>query len=140
MANEIMVQNNNIALGTILINTISGDDIEARVEAGNAMTDADSLREVGLDTPISVRNFITRAGVRSRTGEACIDVFIICDDGHVYYTQSSGIANSVLIYVAAFTDANGHFTAPCDKGYSFVVKEKQLANGNTLKSLVAIKA
>lgn len=139
MANEIMVQNNNIALGTILINTINGDDIEARVEAGNAMTDADSLKEVGLDTPFSVRNFITCAGVRSRTGESCIDVFIICDDGHVYYTQSSGIAKSVIIYVAAFTDANGHFTAPCDKGYKFVVREKTLANGNTLKTLVAIK-
>ena len=139
MSNELMASS-NVALGTILINTISGDDIEARVEAGNAMTDADSLSKIGFDNPISVRNFITRAGVRAQTGEQCVDVYIICDDGQVYFTQSSGIAKSVLIYVAAFTDANGNFTAPCDKGYKFVVREKAINNGRTMKNLVAVKS
>ena len=145
MANEIVAQNNNnnglsgLSVGAVLINTISGDDLESRVLASNAQSDADSLKTIGIDTTFLVRNFILQVGVRSRTGELCVETYLICDDGNVYYTQSSGIAKSAKNFIDCFTDENGNFNAPCDRGYGFVVREKTLGNGNTLKTLAAVK-
>ena len=146
MANELATVSNNttsladMSIGTVLINTINGDDLEARIAASNAKSDAESLKNIGLDVKIAVRNFILTAGVRSRTGETCVDVFLICDDGKVYFSQSGGIARSAQDFIDAFTDAHGRYTAPCDKGYSFVVRERLTDSGNTVKSLFCVKS
>lgn len=147
MANEIMVQNNteiannsDFAIPAGFICTIDTETLDGKLALANVVNSAITMRDL-VDTPIMVRDIITTPGVRSRTGEACTNCYLIANDGTAYFTQSDGIARGLKLIVGIFTDSRtGEFTAPCDMGVALVVKEQKLPNGNTLKTIVPVKS
>lgn len=116
--------------------TVKTDDIKGKITVANAFHTAISMADK-VGEILRVKDFITKDGIRSRTGEVCTQTYLICDDGTVYFTQSEGIARDAeeLIHYI-FTDKNGDFISPISVGFGFKVIETKLNNGNTLKSLV----
>lgn len=145
--NEITVQNSSVPMavqdfkipeGFICTFDLSSEDGQLAMITATNM--AVSMKDI-VDVPISVRNIMTMPGVRMRTGEPCINSYFETVDGTIYMSQSSGIAKSLPIIIAACTNQiTGEFTAPCDKGWNLVVRSQVLPNGNTYKSIVPIKA
>lgn len=119
--------------------TLDITTIEGKMDLATALNGAVSMRDQ-TDKPLSVVNVVTTQGARARTGEECINTYLICEDGTVYFSQSDGIARSVKVLVALFTDSNTQeFINPVSQGVGFMVKEQSLQNGNTLKTLVPVK-
>lgn len=119
--------------------TLDLSEIEGKMKLAAALNGATSLTKAPSPT-LNVTNIVTTQGVRSRTGEECINTYLICDDDSVYFSQSDGIARSVKVLVAAFTDPNtGVFVNPVDLGVAFEIRSQVLDNGNTLKCVVPVK-
>lgn len=119
--------------------TLDITTIEGKMALATALNGAVSLRDKVGET-LRVTNFVTTQGVRARTGEECINTYLICDDDTVYFSQSDGIARSVKVLVGLFTDADTNtFMNPVDLGVGVMVKEQTLQNGNTLKTAVPVK-
>ena len=120
------------------INTVDMTTAEGRNTVVKAINDAVSLNDfVGME--IKVKDIITMPGVRKgRNGASdmpCQNTILIDTDGVAYFTQSDGIARGIQTYGAIFWDANGNLTA--SEGYlSLMVKERELPNGNRLKTIV----
>ncbi len=146
MSNEIIAANNTAIQNTSAfaipegyICTLDITSIDGKMMLATTLNDAQSMKDM-TEKPMRVTDIVTTSGTRSRTGEVCTNVYIICDDGTSYFTQSDGIARSVKILKAMFTDANtGAWTQPVSQGIGFMVKEKILPNGNTLKTMVPVK-
>lgn len=139
MANEIMVANENSANFNVprgYICTVDISTIEGKLDVMNALNGSTSLSE-RMNEPLIVKNIVTTAGVRSRTGEACTNTHLILDDGTTLFSQSDGVKRSAQTLVALFTDANG----VCDfgDGVKVMCVEQPLKNGNTLKTLVSVR-
>ncbi len=143
MANEIMQANENNALATSenksdfeiprgFICTVDITTMEGKLDVMNALNGSTALSEHEGET-LMVKNIVTTAGVRSRTGEACTNTHLILADGTTLFSQSDGVKRSVEVLVALFT-ING----VCDFGDGIPVKlvSQKLNNGNTLKTLV----
>ena len=112
------------------------DDFILAQRAANGGT---TTRNVG-DNVLRITHFITAPGVRSRTGEFCIDVRLICEDGTVYFTQSSGIAKSVKNIVRmCINKKTGEYISPLERGIGFKIVETELDNGNTYKYLDPVR-
>jgi len=119
---------------TIDMSTLDGK-LAVAAALNGAVTMKDKVGEVLL-----VTNFVTTPGVRSRTGEACTNTYLECDDGTVYFTQSDGIARSVKVIVGAFIDQNtGEFKNPVELGVGVRIDSQELPNGNTLKKAVPVR-
>lgn len=119
--------------------TLDITTIEGKMSLATALNGAVSLRDKVGET-LRVTNFVTTQGVRARTGEECINTYLICDDGTVYFSQSDGIARSVKVLVGLFIDASTEtFMNPVELGVGVMVKEQTLQNGNTLKTAVPVK-
>lgn len=137
--NAIAIQNTsdfNIPQGHIC--TLDVTTIQGKMQLANALNGAVTMSDkVGV--PLRVVNVVTTPGVRSRTGEACTNTYLICDDDAVYFSQSDGIARSIKILVGLFTNPETlEFQNPVDLGIAFQIKEQKLNNGNTLKTVVPV--
>lgn len=115
----------NIPTGYIC--TVDTTTNEGKITIANALSDAESLADLGSDKFVLV-DVVTTPGVRTRTGEICTNVYLISDSGSIYMSQSDGIKRSAQQIVGLF---NGDFGDGIEVG----VIEKQLKSGNTLKTL-----
>ena len=119
--------------------TLDITNIEGKMQLATALNGAITMKDK-VGEALRVTDIVTTQGVRSRTGEECVNTYLICDDGNVYFSQSDGIARSVKVLVALFTDPQTQrFTNPVEQGIGFMVKEQGLNNGNTLKTMVPVK-
>lgn len=144
MADEIIKTNSENAIqGTSdfeiprgFICTLDITTIDGKMQLATALNGAVTMRDqTGVVLPVV--NVVTTQGVRSRTGEECVNTYLICEDGTVYFSQSDGVARSVKVLVALFTNPETHkFMNPVEQGIGFMVKEQTLQNGNTLKTIV----
>ena len=94
----------------------------------NARNSALSLNAIG-DASLTVIGAFTAPGVRSQTGQKCVNVYLFANDGNTYFSQSQGIYHSVLDIYDMFPD----FNAP--QGISVAVKKTSLGGGRFTKSL-----
>lgn len=146
MANLAKTDNNNAIQNTSdfeiprgYICTLDITTIDGKMALATALNGAVSMRDMIGET-LHVTNIVTTQGSRARTGEECVNTYLICEDGTVYFSQSDGIARSVKVLVALFTDQNtNEFISPVSQGVGFMVKEQTLQNGNTLKTVVPVK-
>lgn len=115
----------NIPTGYIC--TVDTTTNEGKITIANALSDAESLADLGNEKFILV-DVVTTPGVRTRTGEVCTNVYLISEKGAIYMSQSDGIKRSAQQIVGLF---NGDFGDGIEVG----VIEKQLKSGNTLKTL-----
>lgn len=107
--------------------TVDRSTREGVITVANALSDAISLKDKG-DEHFTLVDVITTPGVRSRTGEECVNTYLISSDGDIYMTQSEGIRRSAQNIV-------GFFGGDFGEGIEVAVLSKELANGNTLKTL-----
>lgn len=108
--------------------TVDRTTREGTIKVANALSDATSLADIG-DKHFNLVDVITTPGVRSRTGEFCINTYLIDSKGNIYMTQSDGLKRSAQQIVGLF---NGDFG---EDGIEVSVIEKKLNNGNILKTL-----
>lgn len=139
MSNEIMVASENTSDFEIprgFICTVDITTMEGKLDVMNALNGADSLSK-HMDETLLIKNIVTTAGVRSRTGETCINTHLILADGTTLFTQSEGVHRAAATLVALFTN-NG----VCDFGDGIAMKciEQKLTNGNTIKKLVPVRS
>lgn len=119
--------------------TLDITQVKGKMQLATALNGAVSMKDMTGET-LRVTDVVTTQGVRSRTGEECTNTYLICDDDTVYFSQSDGIARSVKVLVALFTDPQTQrFTNPVEQGIGFMVKEQNLPNGNTLKTIVPVE-
>ena len=119
--------------------TLDTSNIKGKMQLANALNGAVSAKDVS-NTTLRVTDIVTIQGARARTGEACTNTYLITEDGTVYFSQSDGIARSVKVLVALFTDpSTGRFTNPVEQGIGLMIKEQTLPNGNTLKTMVPVE-
>lgn len=110
----------------------SDDDKMAFVKGYNSAT---PLSE-NVGVVINLKDVVCVNGIRKgRNGmpdTPCVNTYMMSDDGQTYYSQSDGVARSVMSLVAMFPTLTyeGRDYIPV------VCEEKQLSNGNTLKSIV----
>ena len=136
-SNNTAIQNNNtFAIPNGHICTFDVSTLQGKMTLAKALNGAVSMRDM-TGKVIPVVDVVTTDGVRSRTGESCINTYLISEDGTVYFSQSDGIARSVRILVGLFTDADTlEFTSPASLGVGFLIQEQKLQNGNTLKNMI----
>lgn len=108
--------------------TMDNSTFEGKRAIVNACNNAVSLNAIG-DTPLTVIGAYTAPGVRSRTRQKCINVYLFANDGNTYFSQSQGIYRSVLDIYDMFPD----FNAP--NGVPVTVKTTPLGGGRSTKSL-----
>lgn len=108
--------------------TMDNSTFEGKRAIVNACNNALSLNASG-DTPLTVIGAYTAPGVRSRTRQKCVNVYLFANDGNTYFSQSQGIYRSVLDIYDMFPD----FNAP--NGIPVAVKTTPLDGGRSTKSL-----
>ncbi len=108
--------------------TMDNSTFEGKRAIVNACNNAVSLNAIG-DTPLTVIGAYTAPGVRSRTRQKCVNVYLFANDGNTYFSQSQGIYRSVLDIYDMFPD----FNAP--NGIPVTVKTTPLGGGKSTKSL-----
>ena len=119
--------------------TLDISTIQGKMQLATALNGAETMRDK-TGVPLRVTDIVTTQGTRSRTGEECVNTYLICDDGKVYFSQSDGIARSVKVLVALFTDPQTQrFMNPVEQGVGFMIKEQTLQNDNTLKTIVPVE-
>ena len=122
----------NTAQNTVVnyryICTMDNNTFEGKRAIVNARNSALSLNAIG-DTSITVIGAYTAPGVRSQTGQKCVNVYLFANDGNTYFSQSQGIYRSVLDIYDMFPD----FNAP--NGIPVAVKKTPLGGGRSVKSL-----
>lgn len=146
MSEEIIkTENTNLATADSItfnipegfINTIDMNTNEGKIKAVKALNDAVSLNDyIGVE--LKICDCITMPGIRKGRNNApdmaCQNTILIDIDGVSYFTQSDGIARSIRMYAAIWPDFGKTST---DDGYlSLCVKEQELNNGNSLKSII----
>lgn len=119
--------NDTINVNDGYICTVNRDTAEGKLTVANALADADPLSGIG-DEHFTLKDVITLPGLRSNTGEQCVNVYLVTDDGRILMSQSTGIARSASQITALF---DGDF----GDGVETSVVSKKLRNGNTMKSL-----
>ena len=139
MANLATTNNNtdvDFAIPRGYICTLDTSNIEGKMQLAKALNGAITMKDK-VGQVIAVTDVVTTSGTRARTGEECTNTYLICEDGTVYFSQSDGIARSVKVLVALFTNPDTlEFMNPVEMGIGFMIKEQPLPNGNTLKTVV----
>lgn len=108
--------------------TMDNSTFEGKRAIVNARNSALSLNGRGAE-PLTIVGVYTVPGVRSQTGQKCVNVYLFAKDGNTYFTQSQGIYRSVLDIYDVFPD----FNAP--DGITVAVKQTSLSGGRFTKSL-----
>lgn len=120
------------------INTVNTDSVEGKFAVLNAINSAVSLKDIS--GTIDVCDCITMSGLRKgRNGNSdtsCQNTYLITKDGIAYFTQSDGIARSVNLIASLFPDFGKSTKKGC---LTLQVAERELTNGNTIKTLVVLK-
>lgn len=124
MANEITNYTNGD-----YVNTIDITDTKGKIRLANAINAADSLNN-HIDEWFTLIDIVQKPGVRSFNNSECVDTYLCCADGSVYFSQSEGIRNSARFYADIFRG---------DFGDGIVVKcvEEKLKSGKSIKKLYA---
>lgn len=112
----------------MLLNTMKSDDIDSRKKLFNALNNAESLN-ANDSWPIMVSDIVIVPGTRAVSGDACENVYLICEDGKAYFSQSNGIAKSAKELAAIF-EFDSKMAIPLR-----VTTMQNSRNGNTIKSL-----
>lgn len=127
---DIMTSNGN------MINTMNLATDEGKISTLNAVNNAMSLKDA-KDTALDVCDCITMPGIRKgRNGmpdTECQNTYLIDTQNNAWFTQSDGIARSVKMIAMMFPDFGKSMK---DKCLHLKVEAKELANGNTIKTLV----
>lgn len=147
MSEEITVgTGNTIATAdSVAFNPVQGfictfdmtDDTE-KAMAIKVYNDAQPLSQ-HVGEVIKLVNVLTAPGVRkSRIAgvddQECQNTYLVDVDGNAYFSQSDGVARSVNMLVSAFPELDYK-----GQGYIEVVcTEKQLSNGNTMKTITPV--
>lgn len=127
------------------ISTISEDTVENKLKIVSAVNAATSLndyvKENGTDATFMVTNIFTMPGVRKaraagQSDMPCQNTYLILDTGECVMSQSDGIYRSAAAIVAMFPTLD---LGDGSCGMRMRVQEKQLKNGNTIKSLVPMQ-
>lgn len=128
--NDITV--NEIAQNTVVnyryICTMDTSTFEGKRAIVNARNSALSLNGRGAE-PLTIIGAYIAPGIRSQTGQKCVNVYLFGKDGKTYFSQSQGVYRSVLDIYDMFPD----FNAP--DGITVVVKQTPLSGGHSTKSL-----
>lgn len=136
---QLSANGSNFEIPRGYICTLDITTIDGKMQLATALNGAESMRDK-INVPLHVTNIVTTQGIRSRTGEECVNTYLILDDESVLFSQSDGIARSIKVLVALFTDpVTGEFSNPVEQGVGFMIKEQALKNGNTLKTVVPVK-
>lgn len=118
------------------MNTMNLATNEGKIATLNAVNSALSLKDA-KDTVLDICDCITMPGVRKGRNGApdtdCQNTYLIDTEGNAWFTQSDGIARSVRMIAMMFPDFGKTME---DKCLHVKVDSKELANGNTIKSLV----
>lgn len=106
--------------------------VEGKKRVINALNSAKSLSKYESDT-FTVVDVITTDGLRTRTGEPCVNTYLILDNGDTLFSQSEGVYRAISAIIGVFT-MNG----VCDFGDGITLKTvtENLPSGNTLRTLV----
>lgn len=119
-----------------MINTMNLATNEGKINTLNAINNAMSLKDA-KDTVLDVCDCITMPGTRKgRNGMPdadCQNTYLIDTEGNAWFTQSDGIARSVKMIAMMFPDFGKGMD---DKCLHLRVESKEIANGNTIKTLV----
>lgn len=139
---NVLSTGSDFQIPTGFICTFDISTVEGKIKLGQALNGAVTMRDKVGDV-LRATNFVTTPGVRSRTGEACTNSYILCDDGTIYMTQSDGIAKSIPVNVGLCTMVTGNgnekqFVNPVELGIGFRIEERETQNGNTIKLLVPV--
>lgn len=140
MSDEIIkTENNQLAMADdafvfpeSFFNTVDVSTMAGAATVANALNASISLNEFGGEI-LDVVDIIAVPGVRSQTGEQCINTHLVLADGTTLFSQSAGIARSAK-FIVGFMGKYIH------DGIKIRVKEQKLRNGNTLKSLEIVTA
>lgn len=108
--------------------TMDNSTFEGKRAIVNARNSALSLNAIGSKL-LNLIGVYTARGVRSQTGQPCVNIYLFTKDGNTYFSQSQGIYRSVLDIYDMFPD----FNSP--DGIPVVVKETPLGGGRSTKSL-----
>lgn len=125
--NEIQAVNFDEFVGTDFFCTVDTSTIEGKKVAANAVNAATSLKDLG-DKKFTLVDVVTTPGVRSQTGEACVNVYLIDNKGNAYFSQSTGIFRSAQ-------NLSGIFKGDFGDGIDVQVVSTPTNTGNTVKTL-----
>ena len=119
-----------------MINTMNLATVDGKIDTINALNAAISLKDA-KDTVLDICDCITMPGIRKgRNGMPdveCTNTYLIDTSKQAWFTQSDGIARSVKMIAMMFPDFGKNNPDGC---LHVRVQENNLANGNTIKSLV----
>ena len=144
MTTEIATTNNdldvNFNIPTGFINTLDLSTNEGKIATVNAMNNSEPLNN-HVGEIIEVVDCITIPGIRKGRNGApdteCVNTHLIDTKGNVYFSQSDGVARSIRSFAALWPDFGKGTTV---EGFlPMVCKNIELANGNTLKTMVIVE-
>lgn len=108
--------------------TVDVSTFDGKKALVNARNSATNLTSVG-DGELVITGAYMAPGTRAVSGSPCTNTYLFANDDVCYFTQSDGIARSVLDIVDVLPD----FNAP--EGIRVKVKTTKLQNDRTIKSL-----
>ena len=137
--NDIVKNTANFEVPTDFINTFDLDTNDGKMKLVNAINNSVALKDY-MDTELHIVDCVTMPGTRKgRNGmpdSTCKNTHIIDENGVSYFSQSDGVARSVQMFAAIWPDFGKETT---EQGYLAIkCVEQELANGNTLKTLVFV--
>lgn len=141
MANELAFVPDD-SNGTHMLSTLVLDNDSAKNRALRALNAAESLASVIVadrDTFDVVDIFQTPGARRSRVegmpDQPCRNTYFLLADGRALMSQSDGIARSCDMLLAMYPDCGRNSDKGC---LTLAVHERQLSNGNTIKSVYPV--
>lgn len=118
-----------------IVNTMVGGDAATKIRFLNAYNNADSLNNHMNETLLISDVFIVKGQRKSYYGgevSECYNTYLIGASGDCYFTQSNGVAKSVMMIVANFPDFGKD---SYEGGLRVRCIEKTINNGNRMKTL-----
>ena len=120
-------EDNSFNIPSGYICTFDLTDKRNKLIVAKALNAATSLKDV--NEPFIIKGIITTPGNRSQSGAACVNTYLVRDDGSAYFSQSDGIARSAGYIVGIFT------AEEIAEGLKVYVNSISLDGGRTLKTL-----
>ena len=137
--NAITATDVKFDIPTGFINTIDLTSNSGKMQAVNAINNTVPLKD-HMDEELHIVDCITMPGIRKgRNGmpdTECKNTHLIDVNGVSYFSQSDGVSRAVQMLAAMWPDFGKDST---EEGYLAIkCVEQELANGNSLKSLVFV--
>ena len=116
--------------------TVDLSNYEGQKAVFNALNDAEPLAS-HMGEVLSVKDVMLKPGTRRDRSTGVyvetINTYLFLVDGRALFSQSTGVLNAVVSLLTMHGDGFGDMPGGC---VNLKCVEKQLANGNTLKTLV----